>query len=154
MNAASACAAGLLGFANVVLAARLVTVQRASLPLSGDISAPREIESTLRRSCYDCHSNETRWPWYSGVAPLSWLIARDVELGRREVNFSEWNSYRPITRRRKLQWIERALREEVMPPAWYRLLHPEARLTRAEREALERWSEWEISRLSPASPAN
>jgi len=127
-----------------LLAIQVVAVERTNPPSKGVFEAPPEIEATLRRACYDCHSNQTRWPWYSHVAPVSWLIARDVNLGRKEINFSEWGSYYPATRRRKLKWMGRALGEERMPPWSYRLMHPGARLTEADREALERWIESEL----------
>jgi Haem-binding domain len=145
----------LLALATATLAAQLVTVERVNptwpgLPLAnGDIAAPAQIEALLTRACYDCHSNQTRWPWYSRVAPLSWLVARDVALGRKELNFSEWGSYYPQTRKRKLQWIGRVLRERSMPPRAYRLIHPGARLTAAERATLDRWIESEISTPVP-----
>jgi hypothetical protein len=120
-------------------------------PPAGDIGAPAQIEALLVRACYDCHSNRTRWPWYSRVAPMSWLIARDVALGRKELNFSEWGSYYPQTQRRKLQWMGRVLRERAMPPWSYRLMHPGARLTGAERAMLDRWIESTIS--APVSHA-
>ncbi len=82
---------------------------------------------------------------------MSWLVARDVALGRKELNFSEWGSYYPQTRKRKLQWMRRVLRERSMPPWAYRLMHPGARLTAAERATLDRWIESEIS--TPASHA-
>lgn len=83
------------------------------------------------RACFDCHSNETRWPWYSDVAPMSWLVQNHVDEGRRELNFSEWN-------RAQEEADEAAdvVREGEMPPRSYTLLHPEARLTVAERSAL------------------
>src|SRR5262249_25939676 len=65
-----------------------------------EVSAPPEIHDTLRRSCYDCHSNQTQWPWYAHVAPFSWAVARDIELGRRQLNFSDWGDYYPVTRKR------------------------------------------------------
>jgi len=73
------------------------------------------------------------------------MLARDVELGRKEINFSEWDSYYPATRKRKLQWMERAIREEGMPPWSYRLMHPHARLSGADRAQLERWIESELA---------
>src|SRR5277367_851530 len=89
-------------------------------PTDGTIDAPPEVQATLRRACFDCHSNETRWPWYSRVAPGAWLAAHDVTLGRKEINFSEWGVYLPATRVRKLEWMGRALDQEVMPPKTYR----------------------------------
>ncbi len=142
----------LLGIAGTLLLAQFVPVQRSNPPATGDVSAPPAIEATLRRACYDCHSNETRWPWYSRVAPISWLAVHEVELGRKQINFSEWGEYYPATRKRKLQWTDRALREEKMPPWSYRIVHPDVRLTGEDRAALERWIDWEITHPSPDSP--
>jgi hypothetical protein len=139
----------LLGIVGGLLLAQLVPVQRANPPAKGDVSAPPRIEATLRRACYDCHSNETRWPWYSRVAPISWLAAHDVELGRKEINFSEWGEYYPTTRKRKLQWMDRALRQKAMPPWQYRIIHPGARLTEEDRAALEQWIDSEITYRLP-----
>ena len=124
---------------------QLFPVQRTNPPANRELTAPPQVGETLRRACYDCHSNETRWPWYSGVAPISWLVVRDVTLGRKEVNFSEWDNYYAATRRHKLQWMGRALQQENMPPWPYRLMHPAARLTNADRAALERWIESELA---------
>lgn len=141
----------LLGIAGCLLVAQVVPVQQTNPPMKGDVSAPPSVEGKLRRSCYDCHSNETQWPWYCRVAPVSWLAAHEVELGRKEINFSEWGSYYPITRKRKLQWMERALRLEAMPPWLYRVGHPDARLSEEDRAALLRWLDSEIAGPSPES---
>jgi hypothetical protein len=108
-------------------------------PVQGELAAPSEVDATLRRSCYDCHSNETRWPWYSRVAPFSWVVVHDVDLGRKEVNFSQWGEYFPRTRQRKLQWMQRAVQQQVMPPRSYILLHPDARLSAEDRARLQQW---------------
>jgi len=117
----------------------------------GELSAPPEIQNTLRRSCYDCHSNQTQWPWYSHVAPFSWAVARDIELGRRQLNFSEWAGYYPVTRRRKLQWMGRALQQEAMPPLSYRLIHPSSRLSPQDRAQLERWIDTQLVSAATSS---
>lgn len=152
--------AALLVLASSALAMQLVPLQRIDLalpsspawpplppspPSTGDIAAPPQIKALLARACFDCHSNRTKWPWYSRVAPVSWLVARDVALGRKELNFSEWRSYYPQTRRRKLQWMGRVLRERSMAPWAYHLMHPGARLTGAERAMLDRWIDAGIS---------
>ncbi|MEK9658667.1 MAG: heme-binding domain-containing protein [Chloroflexota bacterium] len=82
------------------------------------------------RTCCSCHSNETTWPWYSNVAPFSWLVQSDVDGGRAELNFSEWSSNRPL--RNATQTVG----EGEMPPWFYLPLHPEARLSAAETEEL------------------
>jgi hypothetical protein len=83
------------------------------------------------RACFDCHSNETRWPWYTHMAPVSWLTQRDVDEGRRELNFSEWD--RPG---KEAHEAAKTVREGSMPPWFYVLPRPHARLSAAEREAL------------------
>jgi len=85
------------------------------------------------RACYDCHSNETNWPWYSNVAPVSWLVQKDVEQGREEVNFSEWGR-----RRQEAEDAAETLIDSEMPPFGYTWLHPTARLSDIERAALIR----------------
>ena len=90
-----------------------------------------ETRLLARRACLDCHSNETVWPWYSSVAPVSWLVQHDVNEGRGELNFSEWN--RP---QKEAKESAKVVREGEMPPRVYLLTHPEARLDPMEREAL------------------
>ncbi|MEK7387401.1 MAG: heme-binding domain-containing protein [candidate division NC10 bacterium] len=83
------------------------------------------------RACYDCHSNQTVWPWYASVVPASWLIQRDVDVGRRKLNFSEWD------RVQKEVWeSSKTVRRGEMPPAYYTVPQPHTRLSAAERRAL------------------
>jgi hypothetical protein len=84
------------------------------------------------RACFDCHSNETVWPWYSNVAPLSWLIQQDVVQGRRRLNFSDWNR----TEREGTREMARVIQRGEMPPSYYTLLHPSAKLSPQETQAL------------------
>jgi hypothetical protein len=83
------------------------------------------------RACYDCHSNQTTWPWYSSIAPVSWLVQRDVNGGRRHLNFSEWD--RP---QKHAKDIAGEVREGEMPPWFYLPLHPAAKLSDTEKQAL------------------
>jgi hypothetical protein len=83
-------------------------------------------------ACYDCHSNQTNWRWYSFVAPASWWVANHVKDGRRALNFSEWD------RPQQLGELRDSVIEGSMPPRYYTLVHPAARLSRNEREALAR----------------
>ncbi|HSL96180.1 MAG TPA: heme-binding domain-containing protein [Thermoleophilia bacterium] len=92
-------------------------------------------EELVRAACYDCHSNETRWPWYSHIAPTSWLLTRDVDEGREVLNFSEW-SFSPEEAAFVAVAIEEVVRDGEMPPREYRLMHPEARLSEAEQQEL------------------
>lgn len=85
-----------------------------------------------RRACFDCHSNETKWPWYSSIAPLSWLVHRDVTEGRKHINFSDWK--RPAEQH--VDEFQEVFDESSMPPVLYLLGHPSARLSPVEREVL------------------
>jgi hypothetical protein len=101
----------------------------------------------LRRACYDCHSNETRWPWYSRIAPVSWLMSKDVESGRRAFNLSEWNGSRPETGASLLAAACTDLKQGRMPRFPYTLLHPESRLSAKEVESFCKWTKGEFRRL-------
>ncbi len=94
-----------------------------------------ETRALAVRACYDCHSNETRWPWYTNVAPFSWLIQREVNEGREELNFSTWGQSGEGEEGGELA---ESVYEGGMPPPQYLLLHPTARLTDAEKQALAR----------------
>ncbi len=74
-------------------AIQLVPVKRSNPPVEFEVEAPADVHAILERACYDCHSNRTRWPWYSSVAPVSWLVARDVRRGRKELNFTDWPAF-------------------------------------------------------------
>lgn len=100
----------------------------------------------VTRACYDCHSHETSWPWYSWVAPVSWLVQHDVEEGRRKLNFSDWNGNR---KGENIDKIEKELREGEMPPLPYLLAHPRSRLTVAEKKTLCDG----LAKVSRSSPA-
>jgi hypothetical protein len=112
-----------------------------------------EAEAILERSCRDCHSNETVWPWYSQVAPVSWLLTRDVNDGRREVNMSEWGTYSQRKAARKLEAMCEQVEHGEMPLWFYMPLHPQAKLTDADRKTLCDWTKQEAARLSAAQPA-
>jgi hypothetical protein len=92
--------------------------------------SPRTRE-LAKKACFDCHSNETTWPWYSNVAPVSWLVQRDVSEGRERLNFSDINSGRF-----EIDELGEVVREGEMPPGIYLIQHPDARLTSSETEEL------------------
>lgn len=99
-----------------------------------------EVAAILKRSCYNCHSNSTVWPWYSKVAPVSWLVSGDVTEGRGEVNFSEWARYDAKRAARKLQNICQQVERGEMPLWYYTPLHPDAKLSAADRVAICGWT--------------
>jgi hypothetical protein len=102
---------------------------------------PESISSMIRTSCYDCHSNQTAYPWYSKVAPASWLLAKDVREGREDLNFSEWGSYSKRHQIGKLRKIKEEISSGDMPLKNYLLIHRHAKLSPEQKEALARWTE-------------
>jgi hypothetical protein len=96
-----------------------------------DSSTTRDL---AKRACFDCHSNETVWPWYSNIAPVSWLVQHDTEEGRSKLNFSEWQS--AGSRGRETGEIFEVVQEGSMPPLQYLPTHPEARLSAQEKQQL------------------
>lgn len=122
---------------------QLVPVTRDNPPVKTEVAAPPEVKAILERSCYDCHSNKTAWPWYSYVAPVSWLVAGDVRNGRREVNFTDWPFFRQDEQDHILSHIVRQLQRRSMPLPIYLTMHPRARLTEGDRQALIDWAKVE-----------
>jgi heme-binding protein len=103
---------------------------------------PAEVVSIVKRSCGDCHSNDTVWPWYSHVSPASWLVAQDVQEGRVHLNFSEWRQFGPEMARSRIREACEQVRDRKMPPWYYLPLHPAATLSQADIGTLctVRWS--------------
>jgi hypothetical protein len=124
----------------VVLAAQLFVTDRDNPPVTGTVDASPRVLDSLRRACFDCHSNETVWPWYSRVAPVSWLVANDVHQGRAHLNFSTWSTLPADDRRRILQRMAEVVDRGLMPPGIYTPLHPEARLSLQEIGELAAWA--------------
>lgn len=96
----------------------------------------KEAVAVVRRACGDCHSNETVWPWYSRIAPVSWLVADDVKEGRAHLNFSEWNRYSPEVSQKRMGEACREVKEGGMPLFAYTLMHPNAKLSSADVSAI------------------
>jgi hypothetical protein len=131
----------LLALAVVVVVAQFIPAERTNPPVESELQAPPAVQAILRRACYDCHSNQTSWPWYSYVAPASWLVTHDVSEGRDHLNFSSWGRLRP---RRRAQLVT-AIWDEVeagrMPLRQYLLAHPAARLDGEDRRILREWTQ-------------
>ena len=108
-----------------------------------DTPATRDL---VVRACYDCHSNQTVWPWYARIAPVSWLIQRDVDTGRQQLNFSEWD--RP-QRGARAQSVDRRIQRGSMPPWYYILMHAQAKLSEAEKQALMRGLDATVAKDRP-----
>ena len=129
----------LIALATAVILIQFVPVSRTNPPVTGEIPAPDELKAVLKQSCYDCHSNESKWPWYSHVAPVSWLVVHDVNEARGEMNFSEWDQLTPKAQAHKLKECIEEIEEREMPLRIYLPMHPEARVSDADLATLRAW---------------
>ncbi|MEW6434862.1 MAG: heme-binding domain-containing protein [Myxococcota bacterium] len=134
-----------LGVAGAFAVLQLVPVERTNPPVTAEIKAPDDVKAILKRACWDCHSNETVWPWYSRVAPVSFLVRHDVVDGRKHLNFSEWGTYKPERKEKKQKECGEEVSEGEMPLAIYVPLHPEAKLSQADKQAIEDWAKGPVS---------
>jgi hypothetical protein len=116
-----------------------------------DLKLPTEIRAIFRRSCMDCHSSQTVWRWYSYVAPVSWLVERDVRRGRDHMNLSEWQKYTLQQRQKLLADLASTVKNPEMPLPQYTLIHREARLSEADRDLVYQWAPGERRTLRAES---
>ncbi len=123
----------------VLAALQFVPVTRDNPPVRGDFDGPPEVREILVRSYYDCHSNETAWPWYSRVAPISFLVAGHVEEARAELNFSEWRTYDRARRAKAGADILEQVEKREMPLPMYVIIHGQAKLSGSELQTLRDW---------------
>lgn len=123
----------------IIVAIQFIPVDRSNPPITLEIDAPANVLSILKTSCYDCHSNETNWPWYSYVAPVSFLISGDVENGRKRVNFSEWDKYDEKKKEKKMGAMIEEIEAGGMPLPKYLIIHPQAELDPEKIRILKDW---------------
>ena len=143
----------------VVLFAAFIAIQfyrpdRANPPtvqaetLAATAVVPENVAEVLTRSCNDCHSNETVYPWYSNISPFSWLLADHINEGRRELNFSIWNTYSAKKKRRKFDEICEQVTGGEMPHNQYLWLHRDAQLSAEDKKLLCDWTETEKIKIA------
>jgi hypothetical protein len=139
-----------------VLAIGAVALQLTNPPLTNpavlpghDLAAtnapPPEIAAVIKRACYDCHSFQTVWPWYSHVAPVSWIIVNDVNSARGAMNFSDWPHDDQARVRKRWRHIADDVEAKEMPLRGYAIIHPPSRLSDDERAKLVQWARKQAS---------
>lgn len=115
--------------------------------VAASTSVPHDVQSILARSCNDCHSNTSKFPWYSQVSPFSWFLADHIEDGRHDLNFDSWNTYNREKKMHKLDEICEQVEKGFMPLGEYLWLHREAVMTEADKTILCDWAKVEGERL-------
>jgi len=128
-------------FIIILIALQLIPIERSNPSTDQNIALhpPKEVESILKKACYDCHSNETKWPFYANIAPLSFSISSHIKDGRKALNFSEWKNIDPKIKTKRIQRAIKTIKNGMMPLPTYLWLHDEAKLTKEEKRVLTTW---------------
>jgi hypothetical protein len=116
-----------------------VTRQTTEADINQILPMPERLESVLKRSCYDCHSNTTRYPWYAEIQPFSWWLAGHINEGKEELNFNEFGNYSPRKQQSKLKAIVNSVKDGTMPLGSYKLIHRNAKLSTTEKMLMISW---------------
>ena len=143
----------LIGLAIILIVIQFFRIDKnvpeydASMSLMSQAKVPQKVAALIQTSCYDCHSYETNYPWYSNIAPVSWFLENDILEGREHLNFSIWESYKKIEKEHALLEGVTLVTKEEMPIKAYLWIHREARLTDQERNTITGWFEEKAQQL-------
>jgi cytochrome c len=150
-----------LGVASVVVFASVlvhpsgsVKAVKSAQPLFAGTDIDPVVLGVIERSCQNCHSEKTEWPWYSHIAPMSWLVENDVSQARSRMNLSRWDEYALDEKRDILARVGAVVRSHQMPPARYTMIHAGAKLSPVEREQIYGWAHAERKRLKSIIPTS
>jgi hypothetical protein len=132
----------------ILIAIQFIRPEKTNPPVNEKttLKAPENVMEILKRSCYDCHSNETVWPWYSNIAPLSWSIISHVNDGRKALNFSNWTKIDPKIKEKRIKRAIKTTANGMMPLSTYLWLHEDAKLSKEDKEVLKGWFEGVLER--------
>lgn len=122
--------------------------------ISRKFSVPNNVQEILQKSCYDCHSNNTNYPWYAEVQPISWWLNNHIKEGKREINFSEFSNYSIRRQYKKLEEIIEQVKENEMPLSSYTLIHKDAVLTNDQKLLVSNWANKAIESMKAQYPAD
>ena len=135
----------ILGLIAILVLIQFIRIDKTNPPVNKSIDfitlakPSEEVQGILVTSCYDCHSNETTYPWYTDVAPLSWWLKHHINEGREHLNFSEWGNYTEKRQQHKLEECIEEVNEGEMPLSSYTIMHKDAALSPAQQKALSTW---------------
>jgi hypothetical protein len=116
--------------------------------ISRVILVPDGVLALLKNACYDCHSNNTDYPWYSNIQPVGWLMAYHIKQAKSQLNFSDFGSYQQRRQLSKLDGIANSIKDDIMPLKSYKIMHKSAKLSEVEKSVLIKWAQQSIDSLS------
>lgn len=137
----------LFAIAQIIRPAKTNPAVGPAMVLEAHVPVDPQVAGIFDRSCNDCHSNKTRWPWYSHVAPVSWFVIDHVNHGRSHLNFSEWSRYDKNEQRELLDETCRMVKKGEMPLSSYTPMHSDSKLTPADITAICEWASRSVSRI-------
>lgn len=126
--------------AGVLIIIQFIPFDRSNPPVTAEIRVQEDVSAILKRSCYDCHSNTTDWPWYAHVAPVSFFIVDDVHEGREHLNFSSWQNYSAEKKKKLAGEMLDEIREGDMPLFTYTIIHQGTKLSDSEIKTIQAWA--------------
>ena len=144
----------LLGIGLVLIAiqfirpSRNISSQILATDISKTVSISDSVQTVLKKACFDCHSNNTNYPWYSNIQPVGWFLANHVSEGKRRLNFSEFGSYSQRRQLSKLNGIANSIKDDIMPLSSYKLMHKNAQLSTNEKTLIINWTQQLMASLS------
>ena len=147
----------LLGFIVAFIAAQAIQPSKnkgnafGPNDITTSVSVPADVMSVLKRSCFDCHSDYTSYPWYDHITPVNWWVAHHIDEGKRELNFSQFNNYTPKRKTKKLEEIAETVENGEMPLKSYLIMHGNAELTPSERILIINWVKASLNSSSQLS---
>jgi hypothetical protein len=116
--------------------------------ISKTVSVPENVQTILQNACYDCHSNNTNYPWYNYMQPTAWILANHIKHGKKDLNFSDFGSYSNRRQQSKLKSIASQIKDEEMPLYSYTIIHKNARLSKEEKTLIINWAQNAMDSLS------
>jgi hypothetical protein len=134
--------------------AKNINTAAAANDISKVFSVPDSVHSILKTSCYDCHSNNTYYPWYAAIQPAAWWLQDHVDEGKKEVNFNEFANYSPRRQFKKFEEIKEQIKEEEMPLFSYTLIHRNAKLSKTQSATLTAWATEQQDSMKAKYPAD
>lgn len=117
-------------------------------------STSKEVEAILKTACYDCHSNNTQYPWYVHIQPIGWFLSNHVHDGKQELNFDEFGNYRAARKLKKMEEVIEQVKEGEMPLSSYTFIHSNAKLNNQQKQLLIQWAEQIEADLHASYPAD
>lgn len=131
--------------------ARNISGQVLSTDITKTVNVPDKVLDIFKNSCYDCHSNNTRYPWYVNIQPMGWMMARHIRNGKEMLNFNEFGSYTSRRQISKLKEIANQIKDDEMPISSYKIMHQNARLSKEQKDLLMDWMNKTADSLSSAN---